>query len=80
MEETSRHRRWTKEQTPEQRLAREQMAWFPHTGGDSVVDGDGVEILFVREDIWVVSVFVFSAILDLLYIKSIDPILQQTKY
>ena len=56
------------------------MAWFPHTGGDSVVDGDGVEILFVREDIWVVSVFVFSAILDLLYIKSIDPILQQTKY
>jgi len=53
MEETSRHRRWTKEQTPEQKLAREQMAWFPHTGGDRVVDGDGVEVLFVREDIWV---------------------------
>lgn len=37
------------------------MAWFPHTGGDSVVDGDGVEVLFVREDIWVVSKFLFSS-------------------
>jgi hypothetical protein len=55
MEEMSRHRTWAKEQTLEQKQAGEQMAWFPDAGGNGAVEGEGVEVLFIRGDIWVVS-------------------------
>jgi hypothetical protein len=54
MAEMSRHRSWTKEQTKEQREARERMALFPAGEGENGEEG-GVEVLFVKGDIWVVS-------------------------
>jgi len=62
MAEMSKHRTWAKEQTKEQkeqREARERMALFPACqsgGGDNAIGeehGGLVEVLFVKEDIWV---------------------------
>lgn len=52
----TKHRSWTATQTPEQRAARERMALFPKgvEGKEDEAEG-GVEVLFVKGDIWVVS-------------------------
>jgi hypothetical protein len=51
----SRLRTWPMDQTSEQKEARERMALFPVGDGNSGENGDGVEVLFVKGDIWVVS-------------------------
>ena len=59
MNEMSKHRSWTATQTPEQRRARERMALFPK-GEDGKDDAEGgVEVLFVKGDIWVVRLFFY---------------------
>jgi hypothetical protein len=45
MSQMIKHRTWMTTQTPQQRAATERMALFP----------DKAEVLFVAEDIWVVS-------------------------
>jgi hypothetical protein len=53
----SKHRPWTEAQTEEQKEARERMALFPV--GEKNRDGveEGVEVIFVKGDIWVVCSF-----------------------
>ena len=58
----NKHRTWIKEQTKEQRDARERMALFPVGNGEN---GEGVEVLFVKADIWVVSPFTLPPSLPL---------------
>lgn len=55
MNEMTKHRSWIATQTPEQRKARERMALFPKgEDGKEGAEG-GVEVLFVKGDIWVVG-------------------------
>lgn len=60
MNEMTKHRTWTAEQTPAQREARDRMALFP-LGDPNKPEGEGgVEVLFVKGDIWVVRLSLSS--------------------
>lgn len=66
MNEMTKHRSWTATQTPEQRAARERMALFP-AGDPNKPEGEGgVEVLFVKGDIWVVRIAFITLALSLI--------------
>lgn len=53
-QQPNQNHRVNAEQTQEQKEARERMALFPASVGGAE-EGEGVEVLFVKSDIWVVS-------------------------
>ena len=53
-QQPNQNHRVSAEQTQEQKEARERMALFPASVGGAE-EGEGVEVLFVKGDIWVVS-------------------------
>ena len=53
-QQPNQNHRVSAEQTQEQKEARERMALFPASVGGAE-EGEGVEVLFVKSDIWVVS-------------------------
>ena len=68
----SRIRKWTSQQTEDQRAAQQRMALFP----------DKAEVIFVGEDIWVVSYLAWrrQVLASLISITASGSIRRQTMY